>query len=83
MITAKQARDLAEQKFVEVYNAIENEANNGKFSYILYNRQPNEISKELKEHLESNGFQVYSNIDYDNDTDVYGHVLSSKKFIHI
>lgn len=79
MITAKEARRLAERKYTEVYNAIECTARKGGLQYELYHRSPNQISEDLKEDLEKNGFKVGVSVDYDYDTDHYGHVLATRK----
>ena len=77
MITAEEARRLANRKYTEIYDAIENIARKGGRQYELYRRSSNKISDELKNDLESNGFEVAVQIDYDHDTDHYGHILAT------
>lgn len=79
MITAKEARRIANRKYTEVYDAIENIARKGGLQYELYHRSPNQISEDLKNDLENNGFRVGISVDYDTDTDHYGHVLATRK----
>ena len=53
MITAEEARRLANRKYTEIYDAIENIARKGGRQYELYRRSSNKISDELKNDLES------------------------------
>ena len=79
MITAEEARRLADKKYAEVYDAIESVARKGGRQYELYHRSTNKISDELRKDLESNGFEIGVQVDYEHDTDHYGHVLATRE----